>query len=435
MKKALVIGGARSGKYIALLLNENKYKVVLTDINEVLYKEELEKLGVEVIDKGHPDSLLTSKYDLVIKNPGIKYTVPFIQKLLKLNYKIYSEIDIALQYANNYNVCAITGTNGKTTTTTLLALMLKRDFKRVYAAGNIGVPVSKIVYENGLEPANLALELSSFQLDGIYNLKPHIANITNLKPDHLDYYNSVDDYYLSKQKIYKNQDESDFLLVNIDDEIVLKYLDNPKAKLVKYSLYKPSDINIIDNKVYYNNNLLFNINEMKLVGQHNVYNGIVASIMAYLSGVKLDSIREVMHTYKGVEHRIEYVDTIFEVKYYNDSKATNIDSTIVALNAFKQPVILIAGGYDKKISFNKLLEYTDKVKEVILFGQTKAKLNKIFLNATLVDNLEEAVQYASKISKKDDVVLFSPACASFDQFKDYEQRGNIYKIAVEKLKQ
>lgn len=434
MKKALIVGGARSGKYIALLLNTKNYEVVLTDINEVVYKKELEEQGIKIVDKGHPDSLLNEKYDLVIKNPGIKYTQPFIQKLINLNYKIFSEVDIALTYAHKYKICAITGTNGKTTTTMILSEMLKKDYDRAFAAGNIGLPVSQLVWEQGLEKAYLALELSSFQLDGIYNLKPHIANITNLKVDHLDYYKNVDDYYLSKQKIYKNQDVDDFLLVNIDDELVLKYLNSPKAQLIKYSLNKKSDINIIDNKIFYEDNLLFEIDKMKLVGQHNIYNGVVASLMAYLSGVKLESIKEVMHTFKGVEHRIEFVDVINEVKYYNDSKATNIESTIVALKAFKQPVILIAGGYDKNISFNKLLKHTDKIKEVILFGQTKVKLHKIFPKAILVENLKDAVLQASKISDMGDVVLFSPACASFDQFKDYEERGTKFKNYVNKLK-
>ncbi len=433
MKKALVVGGARSGKYIALLLNNNNYQVTLTDKNPVEYKQELEDKGITVIDKGHPESLLKIKYDLVVKNPGIKYTTKFIQALLALNYKIYSEVDVALTYAKNYKTLAITGTNGKTTTTTILDLMLKREFKRAFVAGNIGIPVSEIVYKNGLEAAYLALELSSFQLDGIFDLKPHIANITNLQEDHLDYYKSVEDYYLSKQRIYQNQDQDDYLLVNIDDERILKYLDKPKARQITYSLNKPSDIIINDNKVYYENNLLFDIKKIKLVGKHNIYNGIVASLMAYLSGVKVSNINAVMHSFKGVEHRIEFVNTILDTSFYNDSKSTNIESTIVALEAFDKPVILIAGGYDKNIAFDKLLDYKDKTKRVILFGETKEKLKKVFPKAYIVDNLQAAVNLAQKLSEKDDIVLFSPACASFDQFKDYEERGNLFIQYVNNL--
>lgn len=432
MKKALIIGGARSGKYVALLLNDNKYNVTLTDSNPVEYKQELEAKGIKVVDDGHPASLLETKYDLVVKNPGIKYTVKFIKDLLDLGYRIYSEVEIALSYAKDYQVCAITGTNGKTTTTTLLYEMLKLEYERSFVAGNIGIPVSEIVYKNGLEKAYLSLELSSFQLDGIYSLKPYIANITNLKEDHLDYYNSVFDYYKTKQRVYRNQDEEDYLLVNLDDKTVLDYLDNPKVKKITYSLNKESDISIVDDRVIYKNQALFNIKIMKLVGNHNIYNGIVASLMAYLSNVKIDNINKVMHSFKGVEHRIEYVDEINKVKFYNDSKGTNIDSTIVALNSFNQPVILIAGGYDKHISFDELKEFRDKVKNVILFGETKNKLKEIFNDALVVDTLEEAVRLAKDLSVRDDIVLFSPACASFDQFKDYEERGDLFKEYVNK---
>lgn len=432
MKEALIVGGARSGKYIALLLNDNNYNVTLTDISAVEYKQELVDQGIKVVDNGHPKSLLNLKYDLVVKNPGIKYTVPFIKSLINLGYKIYSEVEIALSYANAYKVCAITGTNGKTTTTTLLYEMLKRQYKRAYVAGNIGIPVSEIVYKNGLDSAYLALELSSFQLDAIYDLKPHIVNITNLEEDHLDYYDSVEDYYKSKQNIYKNQDDKDYILINLDDETLLSYLDNPKAKPITYSLNKTSDISIVDQRVFYDNKVLFDLNEIKLVGKHNIYNGIVASLMAYLSNVDLKIINEVMHSFKGVEHRLEYVSEINSVKYFNDSKATNIESTIVALKAFDKPVILIAGGFNKHISFNKLKDYKDKVDKVILFGETKNKLKEVFTDAILVDNLKEAVKLSKEISKKDDVVLFSPACASFDQFKDYEVRGELFKEYVNK---
>lgn len=426
MKQALVVGGARSGKYTALLLKDVGYAVTLTDINQVEYKNDLEAKEITVVDGGHPDFLLDVQYDLVIKNPGIKYSAPFIKKLLSLDYQIISEVDFALSLAKDYQVFAITGTNGKTTTTTLLYQMLKKQYKRAFVGGNIGIPVSEVVYKNGLEKAYLALEVSSFQLDGIYKLKPFVSNITNLKEDHLDFYPSVSDYYKSKQRVYQNQDKNDYMLVNCDDNLVLDYLNNDLVNKITYSLTKDSDVALIDNQVIYKDIVLFDVSKIKLMGSHNIYNGMVAAVMAYLGGVDIEIIREVMHSFTGVEHRIEYVDKINEVLFYNDSKATNIESTIVAINSFVQPVILIAGGYDKHISFDDLKAYQDQIKAVILFGETKYKLQEIFKDAILCDSLSEAVSISKNIAKPKDVVLFSPACASFDMFKDYEERGHLF---------
>ena len=434
MKKALVVGAARSGKYIALLLNDRGYKVYLTDINTVDYKKELQSQNIDVIDNGHPDFLLEQEYSLVVKNPGIKYSVPFIKKLLNKGYRIYSEVDIALEIADKYEVCAITGTNGKTTTTSILDAILNKQFTNSYVGGNIGIPVSEVVYKNGLDKAYLALELSSFQLDGIFNLKPKISNITNLLADHLDYYNSVEDYYLSKQRIYQNQDSSDYFLMNLDDENIKKNLKDIKAKKITYSLKQASDIKIVDKKVFYENNLLFNIDKMKLVGEHNVYNAIVASLMAYFMKVDINLIQDVVENFLGVEHRLEFVDSIDGVSFYNDSKSTNVASTSVALDAFDQKVILLAGGYDKQVSFDKLNKYKDSVKKAILFGQTKEKLANIFEDAILLEGLEDSVKKAVSIAKKGDIVLLSPACASFDQFNDYEERGKAFKTLIEKVK-
>lgn len=432
MKKALVVGGARSGKYSALLLAKHDYHVTLTDINEVDYKAELEAAGIKVVDKGHPDSLLEESYDLVVKNPGIKYTVPFIQKLIALDYKIYNEIEVALTFVKDVNVLAITGTNGKTTTVTLLYEMMKRQYDDVYLAGNIGNAVSETIYKHP-DLKYLIVEMSSFQLDGTYNFKPHMANITNLQMDHLDYYASIEDYYASKQKIYANQTGDDYLFVNVDDPLVLKHLNHPQAKLIKYGLDQDSDVKIVDDNVIYDEQVLFNIKAMSLVGKHNVYNALVSALMAYMNNVSVKNISKVLTSFRGVEHRIEYVRELNHVRYYNDSKATNVESVIVALEAFDQDLILLAGGYDKKISFEQLRAYNSKVKYAILFGETKEQLQNIFDNSILVDTLEEAVSKAYDLAKPNDLVLFSPACASFDQFVDYEDRGRKFKQYVNKL--
>lgn len=431
MKQALVVGGARSGKYIALLLNREGYQVTLTDINAVDFKDELEDSNIKVVDKGHPDTLLDITYDIVVKNPGIKYSANFIQKLVALDYKIYNETELALRYSPNTKVYAITGTNGKTTTVSQLYEMLKSQFANTFLAGNIGTPVCEIIYLNN-NVDHLAIELSSFQLDGMYDFHADIANITNLQEDHLDYYNSKEDYFLSKQKVYKNQTNNDVLLVNLDDPLCLKYLNNPQAKVITYSLNEKADVMLIADNVVFKDQVIFNIKELSLLGRHNIYNALVAAIFAYLSDVSLDKIQSVLKNFKAVEHRIEYVRDISGVKYYNDSKATNPQSLIVALEAFDDPIILIAGGFNKHISFDDLKPYTHKVKKALLIGETKDLLADVFLDNEKFETLEEAIMYAAMTAKVNDVVLFSPACASFDQYKDYEERGKRFKEIVNK---
>ena len=431
--KALVIGGARSGKYSALLLNKEGYDVTLTDISSVEYKDELIQKGIKVVDEGHPDFLLDSRYDLIIKNPGIKYTSPFIIKVLEHGYKIYNEIDVALRYCSGTNVIAISGTNGKTTTVSLLYEMMHVEFENTYLCGNIGIPVSEIVYKyKNIE--HLIIEMSSFQLDGSYDLKPHYAALTNLQSDHLDYYDTLKDYYKSKQRIYKNQSKEDFLVINQDDEILIENLEYPKAKLLKYSLKEKADVTLVGDKVMFGEVFLFNIKDMALVGKHNIYNAMLASSIAHLNKVSSDHIQDVIKSFKGVEHRIEFVDNIEGIKYYNDSKATNVESVSVALEAFDETIVLIAGGYDKNISFESLRQYNNKVETAILFGETKHLLADVFENHILVDTLEQAVIKAKDLKKESRVVLFSPACASFDQFKDYEERGRVFKDNVRGLK-
>lgn len=432
MKNALVIGGARSGKYAALLLQQHGYAVTLTDINKVDFKSELEANNITVVDEGHPDSLLNTKYDLVIKNPGIKYSSPFIKKVSKAGYRIYNEIDIALSYVPNVKVLAVSGTNGKTTTVSLLYEMLKLQYDNVYLGGNIGVAVSELVYKYP-NMEYLILELSSFQLDGIYNLSPFITAITNLQNDHLDYYTTIDDYFMSKQRIYQNQSSKQFTLVNVDEERSVALFNNNDVQVIEFGIDNNSDVKIIGNKVFYLDEVLFDISEMRIVGKHNVYNALVASLMALTAGVSREHIQNTLSSFTGVEHRIEYVKTIDNVKYYNDSKATNVESVKVAINAFNTPVILIAGGYDKNISFDDLSIYDQRIKCAIVFGQTKHKLSEVFTNALIVEDLETATQRAHELAQSGDVVLFSPACASFDQFKDYEQRGDVFKALVNQL--
>lgn len=425
--KVLVIGASLSGSAVSKLLVQKGYEVYLTDANEIKDKKALEALGIHVYDGGHSEVLKTYQYAFVVKNPGIPYTVPFVKYFQDLQVSIYNEIEVASRFVKQYQYGAITGTNGKTTTTQLLSELLKLKNPINQAAGNIGLPLSEIVLKYQDQPLDIALEIAAFQLLGIETFKPKVSVITNLTPDHLDYFTNVDAYYKAKTLVYKYQDEQDYFLLNLDDEQVVNYVKDIKAQVITYSTIQKADVYIQEGKVYYRDVMLFGLGDLRLVGMHNVSNAMVAAVMAYLMGVSLEDIRIGIQAFKGVEHRIEFVATINDIRYYNDSKGTNTDATIVALKAFEKPVILLAGGYDKKTGFHDVLPYLDKIKEMVVFGAVKEQLKAIYPRAYVVDTMFEAIDVAKKIASKDDVVLLSPMCASYDQFRNFEQRGQLFK--------
>lgn len=428
--KVLVIGASLSGSAVSKLLAQKGYEVYLTDANEIKEKNALEALGIHVYDGGHPEVLKTYTYAFIVKNPGIPYTVPFVKYFQDLQVPMYNEIEIASRFAKQYQYGAITGTNGKTTTTQLLSELLKLKNPINQAAGNIGLPLSEIVLKYQDQPLDIALEIAAFQLLGIETFKPKVSVITNLTPDHLDYFANVDAYYKAKTLVYKQQDEQDYFLLNLDDEQVVNYVGDIKAQVITYSTIQKADVYIQEDKVYYGDVMLFALGDLKLVGMHNVSNAMVAAMMAYLMGVSLKDIRKGIQAFKGVEHRVEFVSTINGIHYYNDSKGTNTDATIVALKAFEKPVILLAGGYDKKTGFHDMIPYLNKVKDMVVFGAVKEQLKAIYPRAYVVDTMFEAIDVAKKIASKNDVVLLSPMCASYDQFRNFEQRGQLFKEYV-----
>ncbi|PKM63972.1 MAG: UDP-N-acetylmuramoyl-L-alanine--D-glutamate ligase [Firmicutes bacterium HGW-Firmicutes-20] len=434
MKKVLIIGAARSGLAIARLLRKEGFEVILTDIKplKIDVKEDLIARGIEVVDGGHPDSLIRDDYTWVIKNPGISHKSSFIEKLSKKTF-IYNEIEIALRFAPGYQVGAITGTNGKTTVTTLLGEILAAGNTPSFTGGNIGLPISEIVEKNGDMDALVACEIAAFQLIGTENFKPRCAVIMNLSPDHLDVFTDLEEYYQAKTHIFKNMDQKDVFLVNLDDPQIVKRSENLKCRTLTFSYDQVCDCYVKNGIVWLYDEPLFELSDLQILGRHNTVNAMVAGAMAYVMGIDRNTIRKVISLFKGVEHRIEFVREYHGVKYYNDSKGTNTDATIIALKSFDTPVILLAGGYDKHTGFEDLRPYLHKVSKMIVFGATKHQLKLLYPQAIVVETLNEAVLLASQISQSSDTVLFSPACASYDQFDNYEQRGRIFKNLVNNL--
>lgn len=432
MNKVLVIGAARSGIAVSKLLKQHQYEVILTDQNQIKEKAELEALGIQVFDQGHPESLKEMDYDFIVKNPGIPYHVDFVAYFVKQNIPIYTEIEIGYRFAKHFTYGAITGTNGKTTTVTMLYEILKAH-STSFVAGNIGIPLSEVVLQHENATANIALELSNFQLLGVDTFKAKVSCVTNLSPDHLDYMDGVASYYQSKMKIYEHADPDAYFLRNLDDAQVVAYAKNIPCRVLDYSLDKEADIYLQANQVYYRDVKLFDTNSLQVIGKHNISNAMVASAMAYLMGVDTATIQNVLASFKGVEHRLEYVTSINDIRFFNDSKATNPEAVVPALEAFDKNIILLAGGYDKKLSFDILKAYDDRVKMCFSFGQTKHAFKDIFTNTHECETMQQAVHEAYAIAKPGDVILLSPACASYDQFTSYEQRGELFKECVHEL--
>lgn len=434
----LVLGLAKSGTAAANLLLNSNIKVRVNDANvdpEDPVVKDLEKKGATVITGSHPISVLEN-IDLIVKNPGIPYSNVILEEAIRRNIPIITEIELAARLAQNNELIGVTGSNGKTTTTTLIYEILKASDQPVKLAGNIGI-VATDVAQTLEEKDKLLVELSSFQLMGVETFRPHIAALLNLYEAHIDYHESVENYVRAKMNVFMQQTEEDFLVYNADDPKVKEVVQHCKATLVPFSTKETlSNGAMIDNgTIYFKGEEIISLKNVVLVGEHNYENILAAIAVALLSGATKEGIRKVLTTFSGVKHRLQYVTTINGRLFYNDSKATNILATQKALKSFEQPVILLAGGLDRGDEYDSLLPFVKHVKAMVLFGETAKKLAAFAKKAKIeevriVKDVQEAAKVAYDLSKEGDVILLSPACASWDQYKTFEERGDMFIQAV-----
>ena len=363
-KKVLVLGLAKSGKAAVELL---KFMHADITINESKKKEDIPEYdtyvseGIEMVCGGQPDELFERDFDFVVKNPGINYHAPFILRLKERGIPVYTEIELGYKVAKKQHYIAVTGTNGKTTTVTLIYEILKAAGRKAHICGNYGIPYCEVVLNEHLyeeEGHDIVVEMSNFQLIDIEEFKPEVATVLNLTPDHLDYMDSLDEYYASKMRIYMNQDEKDLFINNSDDETLQSYLAKypVPSRIETFSVKGQGDVELKDNAIYYKGQKVIDRDEIKIVGLHNVANMMVAIASCASVGVSLDSIHDTLAAFKGVEHRIEFVRELDGVRYYNDSKGTNTDAAVIAIKAFEKPVILLMGGHEKNLDLKDVRE-------------------------------------------------------------------------------
>lgn len=435
-KKIFILGMARSGYEAAKLLSDYNNEIIVTDGKEQKEElvSELESLGVKVIITSDQLSLLDDSFDYVIKNPGIKYDNPVVVKAKELGIKVINEIEMAYSFLDkSVNIIGVTGSNGKTTTTTLISEFMKNSFDNVYLGGNIGIPLSNFVRD--IKPNSyLVLEISDHQLCDMYDFKTNVSVLTNITPTHLDFHKSYEVYQMTKKKIFNNHTSDDLAVINKDDEVSMKITDDIKSTKVYYGHDKTNLAYYDEEGIYYDGKLVIKLDDIILKGKHNYQNIMGAIIAVKKYGVTDEVIQKVLKEFKGVEHRLEYVDTINGVTYYNDSKATNCVSTITALNSFNQPTILLLGGYDRGHSFHDLDDSMKNVKCVVCFGETKNRIeefcNDLNIKCYKNDTLKEAMNVVKDICTPGDVVLLSPAGASWDQYDRFEDRGDEFKNLV-----
>jgi len=444
MKRLVVLGGGESGVGTAILGKKQGYEVFVSDFGKIKesYKEVLIINKIAWEEEKHTEDLILNA-EVVMKSPGIPEKSPIVQKLIAAGIKVISEIEFAKPFTEALTI-GITGSNGKTTTTMLTYHLLKSAGLNVGLGGNIGKSFAWQVAENKYDA--YVLELSSFQLDGIIDYRPDIAIITNISPDHLDRYEyKYQNYIDSKFRITMNQTESDYLIYDADDEAIAEWLKNnkTKAKLIPFSLTEKFDEGASIN----NNKMEIKINQeeftmeteyIALEGKHNMKNAMAASSVAKLMQIRNATIRESLSNFQGVEHRLEKVLKIQNVQYINDSKATNVNATFFALDSMNVPTVWIVGGVDKGNDYNELMSLVrEKVKAIICLGVDNHKIINAFGNVVdimvEVNNMNDAVKTAQRLTEKGDAVLLSPACASFDLFENYEDRGKQFKQAVHNL--
>lgn len=462
-KRVIVAGAGISGIGAAKLLLEHGAEVIVFDQNvktdklEVLHKlGDYEKAGVVV---GKLDDALLDTIDFMVISPGISAEAPFTEAFRERGIPIWSEIELAYQVAKG-QIAAITGTNGKTTTTALVGEICSAYYDSTFTVGNIGIPFTQIA-ANTTKDSVIVAEISSFQLETVVDFQPKVSAVLNVTPDHLDRHHTFECYRDTKQKIAMNQTKDQICVLNYDDVHTKRMAESVPATPVYFSRQadlqegaclngsmltlrtrriqdasEPSGFRLVDTPVEYP---VLAIEEMKLLGNHNIENYLAAICLAYYMGVPIEVIRRVSMEFKGVEHRIEFVKEVKGVAYYNDSKGTNPDAAIKGIQAMNRKTLLIGGGYDKKVSFDDWIESFDgKVRYLVLIGQTAELIAETarrhgFQNIIFAKDLEAAVTTCYELSMSGDAVLLSPACASWGQFDNYEQRGNMFKEFVRKL--
>ena len=447
----MVAGMGKSGISAAELILNIGGRVLLYDSNETLDRE-------TVLSKFDEDSVKNINVKLgklneedindirvCVMSPGISLETDFVKLLLTHRIQLWSEIQLAYFVAKG-KIMAITGTNGKTTTTALLGEIMKRKYEKCFVVGNIGIPYTQIALDTD-ENSVTVLEVSSFQLETIIDFKPNVSAILNITPDHLNRHHTFENYSAIKKEICMNQTAQDHCILNYDDEQLREFGDSGecKAKVVFFSVKNTlkEGVYVDNNTVYYSSPAkkvaVLSLDEVQLLGRHNHENICAAVAMAVVEGVDIDDIRQACYEFKAVEHRVEFVREKYGVKYYNDSKATNPDAAIQGLNAMPGPTILIAGGYDKQSVYDEWAKlFKDKLKYLVLIGSTRDKIAECakkhgFNNIMYAETLQEAVRVCDSYADKGDYVLLSPACASWGMFDNYEQRGDIFKSCVKAL--
>ena len=434
-KNILIMGFGVTGKTSLKFLRDFPVKIYIYDKNIDLQNLKVDEDFIIFKDED------LDKIDLIVKSPGIYPFDDLLVKAREKNIEIISDIELSYRYLKTDNVVAVTGTNGKTTTTTIVGDILKRKAK-TFVVGNIGRGILEITKEAKKDDF-VVIEASSFQLEDTIKFKPHIALLTYVTSDHLDWHKTTENYVNAKFKIFANQDEDDFAILNYEDKNLAKKY-NLKAQKYYFSMEKISERGSYfeDGKIFYNDGKsteeILEVKDLKIPGVHNIKNVMAAIIIAKLFGIDSNTIKRSISSFTGVEHRIEFVRELNGVKYYNDSKGTNPDSTEVAIAAMDGYVILIAGGYDKNSNFDNLIEKSkDKLKTVILLGETADKISnsckKSDVEFYIVKDLNKAVELAKKLSVKGEDVLLSPACASWDMYSNYEARGRYFKDLVREL--
>lgn len=438
-KNILILGMARSGISIAKLLAKYNNKIVITDLKEQKEEivKELEALNIKIIISNHQEELVNDSFDYVIKNPAIRRDNAAVIKAKELGIPVINEIEASYYFLpKDVKIITITGSNGKTTTTTMVYELLKHSSHTVHVGGNIGIPLSSFVED--IKPNDiLVLEISDHQLCDMYHFKSDISVLTNLSETHIDFHGSYEIYKQTKKKIFNHHTEKDIAILNKSNIDVMNLTKDIEDQKIYFSSTEVADAYLKNNQIIYNGEAILDCKDIRVKGNHNYENIMVAIIIAKMFSITNEQIKDFFSKFVGVEHRIEYVKTVNGRQFYNDSKSTNNTATITALKSFKDPTILLMGGLDRNISFDEISHYLNHVKAIICFGETKYKLEefakKNHKEVFVVNTLTEAAKKAYEISDQGDIILLSPACASWDQYPDFETRGNEFKTIINHL--